>query len=86
MLKNDHLPTELVTPASDVEGEEDGYKVFREGDNLVKADHLHQSEARIAAGLPPITAHLPLHVCVGGLVGVVLDVETPVRRMVELLL
>ena len=85
-MKNDHLPTELVTPASDVEGEEDGYKVLREGDDLVKADHLHQSEVRIAAVLPPITAHLPLHVCVGGLVGVVLDVEAPVRRLVELLL
>ena len=35
---------------------------------------------------PPITAHLALHVCVGGLVGVVLDVETPVRRLVELIL
>ena len=43
-----HLPAELIAPAADVEGEEDGDKVLREGDHLVEADHLHQSEESIA--------------------------------------
>ena len=43
-----YLPAEFVAPAADVEGEEDGDKVLREGDHLVEADHLHQSEVSIA--------------------------------------
>ena len=43
-----HLPAELVAPAADVEGEEDGDEVLREGDHLIEADHLHQSEVSIA--------------------------------------
>ena len=46
--ETDHLPAELIAPAADVEGEEDGDEVLREGDHLVEADHLHQSEESIA--------------------------------------
>ena len=42
-----HLPAEFVAPAADVEGEEDGDEVLREGDDLVEANHLDQSEESI---------------------------------------
>ena len=43
-----HLPAKLIAPAADVEGEEDGDEVLREGDDLVEANHLDQSEESIA--------------------------------------
>ena len=36
----ERFPSEPVTPTPDVEREEDGHRVFRDGDYVVEADHL----------------------------------------------
>ena len=38
----ERFPSKPVTPAADVEGEEDGDSVLRDGDNVVKVDHLNK--------------------------------------------
>ena len=36
----ERFPSKPVTPAADVEGEEDGDGVLRDGDDVVKVNHL----------------------------------------------
>ena len=41
----ERFPSEPVTPTPDVERQEDGHRVFRDGDYVVEADHLDNKQS-----------------------------------------
>ena len=79
-------PAKLVTPAPEVEGEENGNDIVGDGDDVVKADDLQIINInQVTTVARKGSSYLLLHCRVLGGVGVLLNMRTKLRRQIEFL-
>ena len=73
----ERFPSKPVTPAADVEGEEDGDGVLRDGDDVVKTDHLNkQTQLIFLVKIKFVISCLLFYISIYRILCVLLDIGT----------